>query len=82
MPAASKQVARVLCFFDDVGVPAAFTAGIQGLAMVKISEGHQHYRLFRFLQGEFGFNAGKIYKVEHMTYEIPIQETSTNPNWF
>ena len=25
---------------------------------------------------------GKIYKVENMTYEIPIQETSTNPNWF
>jgi hypothetical protein len=28
------------------------------------------------------WSSGKIYKVEHMTYEIPIQETSTNPNWF
>jgi len=28
------------------------------------------------------WSSGKTYKVEHMTYEIPIEETSTNPNWF
>ncbi len=27
------------------------------------------------------WSSGKTYSVEHMTYEIPIQETSTNGNW-
>jgi tetratricopeptide (TPR) repeat protein len=30
---------------------------------------------------EIHWSAGKIYTVEQMTYEIPIQETSTNPLW-